>query len=76
MSSIQGYFENYTDAQKLYKKALKQKVDMMRILYEIEKTIFICEHFFETGELLSAEDDFPDPDLSPENLLRWDPSDE
>lgn len=76
MSSIQGYFEDCEDIQGLYKKTLKQKVDMMRVLYEIEKMIFVCEHFFETGELLNAEEDFPDPDLSPENLLGQDPSDE
>lgn len=76
MSSIQEYFEDYEDARKLYKNALKQKVKMMRILYEIEKTIFICEHFFETGELLDSEEDFPNPDLSTDNLLRRDPSDE
>ncbi len=76
MSGIQEYFENCGGVQDLYKKTLGQKVELMRVLYEIEKTIFICEHFFGTGEFLNSEDDFPDPDLSPENLLGEDPSDE
>jgi hypothetical protein len=76
VTSIQEYFEDYEEAQELYKKTLKQKAEAVEVLYYLEKIIYICEHYFETGELLDPGNDFQDPDFSLDPTLGWDLTDE